>query len=215
MRRLLVLVALLAVVGCEGGRPAQRRDQGAENAAPSIPSSGSPSPGPASGTGCMMRAAGQVEAGSVLIPGPVNGVPASDAGGERLTITATVLDPGCRPASRADVRLWHTDARGLYAPPGSQNECCFFGGTVRTDQNGRFRIETIRPAEYPEQNGQAAHIHFEIGHASGQLDTEIVFESGAPTTGPVGPSHVLPIRLRTAAGGWSAEATFVLQPGGA
>lgn len=159
-----------------------------------------------------MQAGGPVDAGSVLIPGPINGVPASDAGGEKLMITATVLEPGCRPASGADVRAWHTDARGLYAPSGSPNECCFFGGTVRTDQNGRFRLDTIRPAKYPEPGGPPAHIHFEIRHASGELDTEIVFGAGAPTAGPVGSSAVLPVLLRTSGDGWYGETTLVLQP---
>jgi hypothetical protein len=199
MWRLPVLVALLAVVGCEG------------DAAPSTSSSGSPSPSPATASACAVPAAGQVDARSVLIPGPINGVPASDAGGEKLTIIATVLEPGCRPASGAEIRLWHTDARGLYAPSGGQDECCFFGGTVRTDQNGRFRLDTIRPGKYPGQNGPA-HIHFEIRHASGDLDTEIVFAADAPTAGPIGPSHVLPVRLRRSGGGWYGESTFVLQP---
>jgi protocatechuate 3,4-dioxygenase beta subunit len=159
-----------------------------------------------------MQAVGLVDAGSVLIPGPVNGVPGSDAVGEKLTITATVLEPGCRPASGAEVRVWHTDARGLYAPSGGPNECCFFGGKVRTDQNGRFRLDTIRPAEYPEPGGPPAHIHLEIRHTSGDLDTEIVFEAGAPTAGPIGSSHVLPVLLRTSGGGWYGEATLVLQP---
>lgn len=171
-----------------------------------------PGSSPATGSGCARQAKGLVDAGSVLIPGPINGVPASDAVGEKLTITATVLEPSCRPAQGAEVRVWHTDARGLYAPAGSQNECCFFGGTVRTDQNGRFRLDTIRPAEYPEAGGPPAHIHFEIRHTSGELDTEIVFVASAPTAGPIGSSDVLPIVLGTSAQGWHGEATLVLQP---
>jgi protocatechuate 3,4-dioxygenase beta subunit len=159
-----------------------------------------------------MQAAAVVDAGSVLVPGPINGVPASDATGEKLTVTGTVLESSCRPAVGAEVRVWHTDARGLYAPSGSPNECCFYGGAVQTDRNGRFRLDTIRPAEYPERNGPPAHIHFEIRHSSGGLDTEIVFAASAPTTGPVAPADVLPIPLRTADTGWSGEATFVLEP---
>ncbi len=129
-----------------------------------------------------------------------------------MTFTATVLESGCRPAAGADVRVWHTDATGLYAPSGGATECCYYGGTVTTDANGRFRLDTIRPAQYPEPGAPPAHIHFEIRHATGQLDTEVVFDVGAPPTGTVGASHVVPAILTRPGDSWQGEAAFVLQP---
>ena len=37
--------------------------------------------------------------------------------------------------------VWHTDARGLYGPGAGTDECCYYGGTVRTDANGRFELD--------------------------------------------------------------------------
>jgi protocatechuate 3,4-dioxygenase beta subunit len=107
------------------------------------------------------------------------------------------------------VHLWHTDARGLYAPAGSDG-CCYYDGTVRTDQSGRFRLHTIRPAQYPVVNAPPAHIHVEIRHPAGNLNTEIIFGT-APSTGPVTPSgDVVRVGLRKDGAGWRGEAVFVL-----
>lgn len=119
-----------------------------------------------------------VDPGSVLTLGPVNGLPASTATGERLVIEALVLDGGCEPAAGASARVWHTDARGRYGPEGTE-DCCYYGGVVASDVNGRFRLETIRPGQYPEPGAPPAHIHLEIEHPAGRLETEIVFAEGA------------------------------------
>jgi protocatechuate 3,4-dioxygenase beta subunit len=134
-------------------------------------------------------------------------VPASEAGGEKLVIVAAVLDPACAPAGGATTTLWHTDATGLYGP--GTGSCCYFGGTVRSDQNGRFRLESIRPGQYPTSGAPPAHIHLEVEHPSGRLETEIVF-AGAPA------ENVLPIVLESInlpQGGryWYGEAVLVLR----
>jgi protocatechuate 3,4-dioxygenase beta subunit len=121
-----------------------------------------------------------------------------------------VFNPSCMPVEGAHVRLWHTDARGLYGPPGTQ-QCCYYGGTVRTDRNGLFRLETIRPAQYPEAGAPPAHIHLEIRHSSGQLTTEIVLAESA-LTGSHGTVPMLLRSVRDQDGGnsWYGEATLVL-----
>jgi protocatechuate 3,4-dioxygenase beta subunit len=157
-------------------------------------------------TGCSGVAMSEVDVASVLVAGPVNDVPPSDAKGEKLIIVAAVLDSMCSPARGANVRLWHTDARGRYGPAG--DDCCYYGGTVRTDANGLFRVETIRPGQYPEPGAPPAHIHVEIEHPSATLRTEIVFELGQIGAGTV------PVTLRSvddAAGRyWYGETAFVL-----
>ncbi len=172
----------------------------------------SPTTAPTSPSGCAIPASGPVAEASVLVPGPTNGVPASEAVGEPLTIVATVLEPGCEPASAVEIMVWHTDARGLYGPGAGTDECCYYGGTVRTDANGRFELDTIRPAQYPQAVAPPAHIHFEMSHSSGRLDTEIVFDAGSPEPGPVRPSNVIPVLLTETDGRWHGEVTFVLGP---
>ncbi|MGH8969084.1 MAG: hypothetical protein ACRDV1_03960 [Actinomycetes bacterium] len=182
---------------------------------------GRPASSPATGTRPVTTAAagqcsagdiGRVDAGSVLVPGPGNGLSRSTATGDGLTIVGVVLDPSCRPAADATVDVWHTDARGAYGP--ADDECCYFQGTVRTDQNGRFRLDTTKPGRYPGTNAPPAHIHLEVRHRSAALMTEIVFagDPGVPATARTG---TVPVALREAGGGppsWYGEATLVLQP---
>jgi protocatechuate 3,4-dioxygenase beta subunit len=200
----LLLVVLLTA--CEaGGTPAP--------SASGAPATGaartSAAAGQAGQGGCPIAAAGPVDAGSVLVPGPVNGVPRSTAPpGERLTVTATVLTPDCRPAAGARLTLWHTDSSGKYGP--GQNDCCYFGGEVVTDANGRFRLDTIVPARYPEPGAPPSHIHFEMRHDAGSLDTEIIFGRGGQVA-PVAPANVIPVELTPVDSGSLGVATFVLR----
>jgi protocatechuate 3,4-dioxygenase beta subunit len=205
MRRILVLVVvLLAVAGCDGTAPATPPG--------TSPSSSEQTTAGASGM-CAVPAPGSVDAASVLVPGPVNGLPASSAGGgEKLTFVATVLDLGCQSVAGATVRVWHTDAAGLYGPGTGTDECCYFGGTVTTDANGRFRLDTIRPAQYPQAGAPPAHIHFEMRHDVGRLDTEIVFFTGTPAPNQAGAGHVVPVDLTRSGDGWSGATAFVLSP---
>ena len=144
---------------------------------------------------CPLDEGTDVDAASVLVPGPINGVPASTAGGERLVVIVTVLDGDCQPAEGAAVQVWHTDAAGLYAPADSTEECCMFGGTVRSDAHGRFRLDTIRPAGYAGQDAPA-HIHMDIEHSVGHLQTEFMFEGDKYLPSVIGNSfQIFAIRL--------------------
>lgn len=169
---------------------------------------------PAPAGACLPPRAGPVAAGSVLVPVPTNGLSASTAQGQKLVIVAMVLDSRCTHVEGADVNIWHADAEGRYGPAGTER-CCYYGGTVRTDRDGRFRIDTIRPAQYPEPGAPPAHIHLEIRHASGRLDTEIVFTETPGPTIPARPGNIVPVYLSSSGTGdatsWYGEATFVLE----
>jgi protocatechuate 3,4-dioxygenase beta subunit len=167
--------------------------------------------GPPAATGCPVPEAGPVEPRSVVIPGPSNGLPPSKARAEKLIIVAVVLDPACNPASGADLNIWHTDATGEYGPEGT-DACCYYRGTVRTDQNGRFRLESIRPGRYNQASAPLAHVHLEIEHPSGRLDTEIVFADNPTPPGPIRPSGQVAVFLRSVSGSWYGETAFVLEP---
>ena len=197
---LVIATALVATVvnGCT------------DNAEPPRPGTSTTAAGPRS---CPRPAVSSVEPGSVLVPGPTDGLPPSGVQGERMTIVAAVLNSACAPAAGASVRVWHTDAAGEYGPTGTER-CCYYGGTVAADANGRFRLDTIRPAQYPQLNAPPAHIHLEIRHPSGRLDTEIVFTDGPAAPGPVLPSQLIAVPVtRTGAASdetWYGEVTFAL-----
>lgn len=87
--------------------------------------------------------------------------------GERLVIDGQVLVDGGRAAVRdAIVFAWQTDATGVYDEPGSAPHSWRLRGWARTDENGRFRFTTVRPAPYP--NGvEPAHVHFTVTRRNG------------------------------------------------
>ena len=166
--------------------------------------------GPTAQTRCTVPVIGPVDPAAVLVPGPPSGMKPSDAKGEPLVITGTVIDPDCRPAVGASMNIHHTDARGDYWPA-DQETCCYYQGTVRTDHNGRFELRTIRPGRYPSANPPPAHIHLEIRHSAGAYRTEMVFATGsvAPAVG-TGHEDTYPVVLTQRGGTWTGEAVFVL-----
>lgn len=196
-RWLIVAGAVAALAGCQGSDP--------------FPSAAPATRASARSIDCPTPEAGQVEPGSVLVPGPSNGLPRSDAPSERLLIVATVLGPDCRPAAGATVNLWHTDSRGDYG--NEQVECCYYWGTVRTDQAGRFQLDSVRPGQYREPNSPPAHIHLEISHATGRLMAEMVFGDD-PARPPRGHGDSIPVALRESGDGadktWRGEVTFIV-----
>jgi hypothetical protein len=91
---------------------------------------------------------------NVVIAGP--GEP-----GQRLVVTGRVLE-GVRPIAGASLFVFHTDAAGRYAPDKSGNDAELhprLRGLLRTDSEGRYRYETIRPGSYGKN---AAHVHYVV-----------------------------------------------------
>jgi protocatechuate 3,4-dioxygenase beta subunit len=201
MRRCVVAVVLILgafTAACEA-------DTATPTPSPSV--SGRPS---GAAAGCPVPSTAPVDLGSVLIPGPTNGLPTTDAKGEPLVIVAAVLGPDCRPAAGTTVNVWHTDARGLYRPEGT-DACCYYQGLTLADGNGRFRLETIRPAQYPEPGAPPAHIHLELRHGSGRLFTEIVFTTDPTPVTTARASRSVPVFLTQRDNTFYGEVTFVLE----
>jgi protocatechuate 3,4-dioxygenase beta subunit len=85
----------------------------------------------------------------------------SNEPGERLIVTGRVLD-GSEPIAGASIFVFQTDAAGRYAPDKSGNDAELnprLRGLLRTDRQGRYRYETIRPGSY---DGNAAHVHYVV-----------------------------------------------------
>ena len=75
-------------------------------------------------------------------------------GGTRIIVTGSVLSTDCRPIPGALLDFWQADDRGEYDNAGFR-----LRGHQFTDEQGRYRLETIVPALYP---GRARHIHVRV-----------------------------------------------------
>ncbi|MFN0036478.1 MAG: hypothetical protein ACKVUS_15540 [Saprospiraceae bacterium] len=90
-------------------------------------------------------------------------IAAPDEPGERLVIRGRILkNDGKTPLSGAILYGYHTNAKGLYSQKGGETGALRWHGHLhgwcRTDAEGRYEIQSIRPAQYPG-NTIPAHIH--------------------------------------------------------
>ena len=85
-----------------------------------------------------------------------------------LVVSGLVLSAQCKPVTNSLLDFWHADELGNY-----DNQGFRYRGHQFTDAQGRFRLETIVPAEYP---GRARHIHVKV-QAPGKrlLTTQLYF----------------------------------------
>lgn len=101
--------------------------------------------------------------------------------GERLIVEGRILHAdGRTPAAKVLLYAYQTDITGEYPLRGGEigngRRHGALRGWLRTGADGRYRIETIRPAPYPGRN-TAAHIHVTLtppGASEGWID-DIVF----------------------------------------
>lgn len=91
-----------------------------------------------------------------------------DTGGSPVTLIGYVLTANCKPVANAVVDLWHADAAGRY-----DNQGFNMRGFQRTDNQGRYYSDTIRPAEYA---GRTPHYHIKVTPPKGRtLTTQLYF----------------------------------------
>ena len=123
--------------------------------------------------------------------------------GTKLVIEGSVLTTGCKPVARALLDFWQADAAGRYDNAGYR-----LRGRQLTDEAGRYRLETIVPAEYP---GRTRHIHVKV-QAPGQpaLTTQLYFPEGADNRRDSIFDPALVMRVRDAEGGRLATFDFIL-----
>lgn len=85
-----------------------------------------------------------------------------DEPGTPLVIHGRVYaEDGRTPVPDAIVFAYHTDRDGLYDNPGSPPHSWRLRGWSRTDREGRFEFQTMRPGPYPASR-VAAHVHFTV-----------------------------------------------------
>jgi protocatechuate 3,4-dioxygenase beta subunit len=110
--------------------------------------------------------------------------------GEKMVLVGRVLDENGRPVPRSLVEIWQANASGKYPHPVDDHEAPldpnFLGkGQVLTDDEGRYRVVTIKPGAYPWQNHafawRPAHIHLSLfGNAYAQRLMTQMFFPGDP-----------------------------------
>lgn len=85
-----------------------------------------------------------------------------DEPGEQLEISGTIYQQdGKTPAAGVVLYVYHTDNKGLYSKAPGQKFGVLHGhlrGWVKSDADGRYRFNTIRPASYPNSKNPQ-HIH--------------------------------------------------------
>jgi protocatechuate 3,4-dioxygenase beta subunit len=86
--------------------------------------------------------------------------------GDPMRIEGTVYDQSGRPATGVILYAYHTDARGIYPrDEGLRGQDAYrhgrLRGWVQTDDQGRYRFDTIRPVSYPDAD-TPAHVHMHV-----------------------------------------------------
>jgi protocatechuate 3,4-dioxygenase beta subunit len=90
----------------------------------------------------------------------------------RLLVSGTVLSAQCKPVPNALLDFWHSDEEGAYDNRGFR-----YRGHQFADAQGRFRLETIVPAEYP---GRTRHIHVKVQAPGKRILTTQLYFPGDP-----------------------------------
>jgi protocatechuate 3,4-dioxygenase beta subunit len=145
--------------------------------------------------------------------------PASEPG-TPLVIHGRVFDTAGRaPVPGAIVFAYQTDRGGLYDAPGSTPHSWRLRGWARTDAEGRFVFETIRPGAYPGAK-IPAHVHFNLFMPNGEryhagelqfADDELVPPSELAASQRQGEfGHVRPVR--TAGGAQHVDLHIRIDP---
>lgn len=126
------------------------------------------------------------------------------SGGTPLLVTGAVLKTDCTPVSRALVDVWQADDAGDYDNQGYRLRGHFF-----TDDQGRYRLETIVPGLYP---GRTRHLHVKVQAPGGRvLTTQLYFpgETANRRDGIYRPE--LEMQVQDAGAGKDAAFDFVLE----
>lgn len=85
-------------------------------------------------------------------------IASSSEPGERLKLTVFVYDGEGKPLANQTLFAYHTDATGVYSKPVDDSRNPRLKGWVKTDKDGKFVLDTIKPGSYPG-GGNPAHVH--------------------------------------------------------
>lgn len=127
--------------------------------------------------------------------------------GVKIVVAGVVLSTGCQPVAHALIDVWHADDRGAYDNAGYR-----LRGRQLTDEQGRYRLETIIPGSYV---GRTRHYHVKVQAPKGPVLTTQLYFPGEPANerDPIF-NRALLMQVRDAADGKTATFDFVLDLGG-
>ena len=91
----------------------------------------------------------------------------ADEPGTPMILEGRVVHSDGQPAADTIVLAYHTDRNGLYDQSGAGAHSWRLKGWAKTDEQGRFTFETIRPGAYPDRQ-TPAHVHFTAFTPSGE-----------------------------------------------
>jgi protocatechuate 3,4-dioxygenase beta subunit len=97
--------------------------------------------------------------------------------GQPLHVSGVVVGPDGSPVAGASLYVYQTDHEGYYGvKPASDNRNPRLKLFLRSDAQGRWAFETVKPGSYPNSR-VPPHIHFEVAaRGRGSQIFEIVFE---------------------------------------
>ena len=105
------------------------------------------------------------------------------AEGQVINVMGRVLNLAGEPVRSAKVEVWQANTHGRYTHPSDPNPAPldpnFEGSAVlTTDQEGRYRFKTIKPAAYPAgpNRMRPAHIHFQVSGKQDKIVTQMYFD---------------------------------------
>jgi len=112
------------------------------------------------------------------------------ASGEAIVIAGRILDEDLRPVRRTLVEVWNANAFGRYSHTidAGRNDAPldphFYGfGRLLTDDEGRYRVRTIKPGAYIARRDIAwwrpPHVHFSVVGSGVRLVTQMYFPGEA------------------------------------
>jgi protocatechuate 3,4-dioxygenase beta subunit len=100
-----------------------------------------------------------------------------DEPGTPMRIVGIVREGGSgEPVVGAKLYLYHTDGKGWYSPGGEDDDNPRLAGHLKTDEEGRFEVLSVRPGSY--YNTRATkHVHYRLS-APGRDEVvgEILFD---------------------------------------
>ena len=117
---------------------------------------------------------------------------------EKLVLSGVVSGTDCRPLANLPLDFWHADDRGEYDNAGYR-----YRGLVRTDAQGRYRLETNLPPPY---SGRPRHIHVKLQPPGGRVLTTQLYFPGESR----GADRALVVKLERQSSSLNAFYDFVL-----
>jgi hydroxyquinol 1,2-dioxygenase len=152
--------------------------------------------------------------------------------GPRLRFKGSVRDLAGKPVEGAEIDIWQSSPEGLYENQDPKQADMNLRGCFRTDADGSFSFESVKPAGYPvptegptgallraqgRHNYRPAHVHFLIYKPGFKTITSQVYDPEDPnleTDSQFGVTRALIGNyVKQPDGSYTLEFTFKLEPG--